>query len=373
MHVPLKMHVPLIDLKQRYLEERDDILKIIDDTLLSGNLVLTPEIKDFEEDVCSYVDSRNCVTLNSGTDAIMMALWVMGIGKGDEVITSPISFVATIGAIVHVGAKPVFVDVGNDLNINPDLIEEKITKNTKAIMPVHWTGRVCDMNRIINIAKKYNIKIIEDSAQSMGAYWNNKHGGTFGDIGIYSAHPLKNFNAIGDSGFLVTNNSDYADKINIYKNHGLVSRDNVEIFGVNSRMDTINSQILKYRLTRLDDIIKRRRKNVNLYRENLNIDQVVITPCKYEEYNSFVMFIVLCEDRDNLQKFLKNANIDSLIYYSKALHKHKAYIDKFGNHKDLVNSENLTKKVLALPVHQHLNEEQILFVCNKIKEFYNQE
>ena len=365
------MQVDLIDLKKRYVEERDDILSIIDETLKSGNLVLTPEIKEFENDICAFVNIKNCVSLNSGTDALMMALWSMGVGKGDEVITSPLSFVATIGAIIHVGAKPVFADVGDDLNINADLIEDKISKRTKVIMPVHWTGRICDMDKIIEIANKHNLKIIEDSAQAMGSYFNNQHGGTFGDIGIFSAHPLKNFNAIGDAGFLVSNNQTYTDKIKIYRNHGLVSRDNVEIFGVNSRMDTINSQILKYRLTKLDSVIKRRRKNVEIYRKNLDIDSVKIIECKKNEYNSFVMFIVLAEDRDNLQVYLKESNIESLIYYSKPLHKHLAYQKSYTEPQDLTKSENLAKKVLALPVHQHLNENQILYVCEKIKEFYN--
>ncbi|OUX36484.1 MAG: hypothetical protein CBE33_05695 [Candidatus Pelagibacter sp. TMED273] len=365
------MNVNIIDLKQRYLEERDDILNIIDKTLTSGSLVMTPEINDFEKDICKFVNSKNCSTLNSGTDALMMALWAMGIKEGDEVITSPISFVATIGAIIHVKAKPVFVDVDDDLNINTKLIEEKITSKTKVIMPVHWTGRICNMNKILDLAKKYNLKVIEDAAQAMGSFYNNKHGGTFGDIGIFSAHPLKNFNAIGDSGFLVSDNKDYIEKINVFKNHGLISRDNVEIFGVNSRMDTINSQILKYRLTKLENIINRRRNNVELYRKYLNIKELKIPECKKEEYNSFVMFIVQAENRDQLQKYLKENDIESLIYYSKPLHLHKAYKDKFGNDSFLPKSELLTSKVLALPIHQHLTEEQILHVCEKIKSFYN--
>jgi len=364
------MHVPLIDLKQRYIEEKDDIINIIDQTLTKGNLVLTPEINDFENDICKFVGSQNCVTLNSGTDALMMSLWAAGIKKGDEVITSPISFVATIGAIIHVGAKPVFVDVCDDLNINPDLIESKINKKTKAIIPVHWTGRVCKMDKIIDIAKKNNLIVIEDSAQAMGSYYNNKHGGTFGDIGIFSAHPLKNFNAIGDSGFLVTNNDHFANKINLYRNHGLASRDNVEIFGVNSRMDTVNAQILKYRLGRLENIIDRRRKNVNFYREILQIEEIVIPTCAANEKNSFVMFIVLAKERDQLKKYLDSKNIESLVYYSKPLHMHKAYIDKFSDKNNLIKSENITKKVLALPIHQHLNENQINYVCENIKNFY---
>ena len=238
------MKVAFIDLKKRYLDERKDILKIVDQTLTKGNLVLTPEIETFEKEICNYTGKKFCVTLNSGTDALMMALWSLGIGKGDEVITSPISFIATIGAIEHVGAKPVFVDVNFDLNINVDLIESKITKKTKAIMPVHWTGRICNMTKIISLAKKYNLKVIEDSAQAMGSYYKNKHAGSFGNISAFSTHPLKNLNAVGDGGFITTNNKKLYDKIKLFRSHGLKSRDNVEIFGVNSRLDSLNAEIL---------------------------------------------------------------------------------------------------------------------------------
>ena len=187
--------------------------------------------------ICKYVGAKYCLGLNSGTDALMMSLWATGISKGDEVITSPISFIASASSIIHLGAKPVFVDVKEDLNIDPDLIEKAITKKTKAIMPVHWTGRICDMNKIKKIAKKYKLLVIEDAAQAMGSYSNKKHAGTFGNISAFSTHPLKNLNALGDGGFIITDNKKYYDKIKLYRNHGLKSRDNVEIVGVNSRLD----------------------------------------------------------------------------------------------------------------------------------------
>jgi len=364
------MRVNFIDLKQRYIEEKNDLQKIINKTLKSGNLVLTPEIEEFEKKICKYVKSKYCVSLNSGTDALMLSLWSLGIKKGDEVITSPISFIATAGAIAHVGAIPKFVDVNYDLNINVELIEKKITKKTKAIMPVHWTGRICEMNKINKIAKKYNIPVIEDSAQAMGSYYKNVHGGTFGKIGIFSAHPLKNLNAIGDSGFLVTNNKNIYKKIRTYRNHGLVARDDVSFFGVNSRMDTINSQILTMRLTKLSNIIKKRRYNVNLYRKYINDKNIFIPECKNYEYNSFVMFIVLAENRDNLKKYLEKFGIQTLIYYGKPLHLHKAS-KIFGYKKgDYPIAENICNKVLALPHHQYLTKKQIIYVATKINVFY---
>ena len=194
---------------------------------------------------------KYCLGLNSGTDALMISLWSLGISRGDEVITTPLSFVASAAAISHIGAKPVFVDVGEDLNINPHKIERAITKKTKAIMPVHWGGRVCDMDLIIEISKKHKIPIIEDSAQGMGAYYKGKHSGSFGQVSAFSAHPLKNLGAIGDSGFVVTNNRKIYNKIKLYRNHGLVKRDKVLFFGVNSRMDSVNAEVLSYRLKKL--------------------------------------------------------------------------------------------------------------------------
>lgn len=364
------MKVNFIDLKQRYIEEKTDLLKCLKKTLKSGNLVLTPEIDEFENKICKYVGSKYCVSLNSGTDALMISLWALGIKKGDEVITSPISFVATAGAIAHVGAIPVFVDVDQDSNINPSLIEDKITNKTKAIIPVHWTGRISNMIQINKIAKKYKLHVIEDSAQAMGSYFNKKHGGTFSKIGIFSAHPLKNLNAIGDAGFLVTNDKKIYEKIKIYRNHGLISRDNVEFFGVNSRMDTINAVILGMRLKKLKGIISRRRNNVNLYRKLINTNHVIIPKCKKIEFNSFVMFIVLAEERDRLQKYLAKFNIQTLVYYGTPLHLHKA--SKIFSYKigDFPIAESICKKVLALPHHQHLTEKQISFVAKKINDFY---
>ena len=273
------MKIDFIDLKQRYKDEKKDLLKIFDKVLKKGSLILTKEVENFENNICDYTKSKYCLGLNSGTDGLMMALWALGIKKGDEIITTPLSFVASIGAIVHVGAVPVFVDVKNDLNINEDLIQAAITKKTKAIMPVHWTGKICEMDKIMKIAQKNKLYVIEDAAQGMGSFYKNKHAGTFGDIAAFSAHPLKNLNAIGDGGFVITNNEKLYKKINLYRNHGIKSRDYVEFFGVNSRLDSLNAEILSFRLKKLKSIITKRRKNVSLYRKYLEnsgeIGQVV--------------------------------------------------------------------------------------------------
>ena len=364
------MKVEFIDLKSRYKTEKKDILRCINHVLKKGNLVLTKELEEFEKSVCKYTGAKYCLGLNSGTDALMMSLWALGIGKGDEVITSPISFIATVGAIIHVGATPVLVDVKEDFNIDESLIEKKITSKTKAIMPVHWTGRICNMKKIRKIAKKNNLYVIEDAAQAMGSYLNKIHAGKFSDIAAFSTHPLKNLNALGDGGFVITDNKRLYEKIRLNRNHGLKSRDNVEFFGLNSRLDVLNAEVLKFRLKKLKFVNQKRRLNASIYRKNLNIDQVKIAPDKKEELNSYVMFLIQAKNRDKLQKYLTKNGIQSLIYYSKPLHKHTAS-KKFKLKSGVLPvAEKLARGVLALPHHQNLKKKQILYVCEKIKQFY---
>ena len=364
------MKVELIDLRDRFKEEGKAIIKIVEKVLSKGNLILTKEVQNFEKSICKFTGAKFCLGLNSGTDALMMSLWSSGIKRGDEVITSPISFVATANSIIHVGAKPVFVDVGDDLNINPDLIEAAITKNTKAIMPVHWTGRVCEMDKIIKIAKKYKLKIIEDAAQATGAYYKGRHAGTFGKISAFSTHPLKNLNALGDGGFIITNEKKLYDKIKLYRSHGLEGRDDAKIIGVNSRLDSLNAEVLSFRLKKLNNIINRRRRNINYYKKYIKTDKVKILNDGKNEKNAYVMFVTLAENRNKLQEYLKKFNIQSLLYYPTPLHLHNSM--KYLGYKkgNLINAERITSKVISFPHHQHLTEKQIKFVSEKINKFY---
>jgi len=365
-----ELKVPFIDLQKRYEEEKEELLSCVERVLESGHLVMTPELGAFEEKVAGYVGIKHCVGLNSGTDALMMALMALGIGRGDEVITTPISFVATIGSIVHVGATPVFADVREDQNIDPAAIEAAITPNTKAIMPVHWTGRIADMNAILDIAERHNLLVVEDSAQVMGAYYHGRHGGTFGTANAISTHPLKNLNAIGDGGFLLTDDDAVAKKVRLYRNHGLEDRDTCVLFGVNSRLDVLNAEVLSFRLDRLKSVIDRRRRNADLYREMINAEQMYIPPCKEYEENAFVMFLTQCDDRDKLQAHLGEHGIQSLVYYGRCLHLHPA-AEKLGYKKgDFPVAENQTDRVLALPHHQYLSEDQVAYVAETVNVFY---
>lgn len=362
--------VPFIDLVQRYEEERTEILACVDRALSKGHLVLTEEVAEFENEVCKYTGAKHCVSLNSGTDALMVGMWAMGIGRGDEVITTPVSFVASTGSIAHIGAKPVYADVRDDQNIDPAEIEKKITPRTKAIMPVHWVGRVADMDPIVDIAKRHNLKIIEDAAQTMGAYYKGKHGGTFGDAAAVSAHPLKNLNAIGDGGFLLTNDDELARKAKLYRNHGQEGRDNCVIFGVNSRLDVINAEVLKYRLPRVKEVVDKRRRNAEIYRNIIKPGHIYIPEEKPHEVVSYVMFITQADDRDRLQKYLADHGVQTLVYYGTALHLHKAAASLGYKRGDFPVAERQCDRVLALPHMQYLSEDQVSYAAELVNKFY---
>jgi dTDP-4-amino-4,6-dideoxygalactose transaminase len=362
--------ISLIDLQDRFEEEREELIACVERVLASGNLVMTPELGNFEGRIAESVGVKHCVGLNSGTDALMMGLMALGIGRGDEVITSPISFIATAGAIAHIGATPVFADVRDDQNIDPVEIEAKITRKTKAILPVHWTGRIADMDPILDIAAGHGLAVIEDSAQSMGAYYKGRHGGSFGQVGCFSAHPLKNLNALGDGGFMVTNDDAIAQSVRRYRNHGLIERDTCAMFGVNSRLDILNAEVLLFRLGRLPAIIEKRRANALMYRELITAAQVTIPPEKDHEANPNVMFLILADDRDRLQAHLNENGIQSLVYYGRPLHLHPACA-KYGYARgDFPVAERQADRVLALPVHQYLTEDQIHNVADAVNRFY---
>ena len=233
------MKTPYVDLKLQWRKDKSKLLPLIEKVLSKGSYVIGEEVDKFEKSIAKYCNSKYAVAFNSGTDALTFGLILLGVRKGDEVITPPNSFISSTSSIVHVGAKPVFADVLDDQNIDPKEIEKKITNKTKAIMPVHLTGRVCRMNEIKKISNKYKIPIIEDAAQSIGSKYYNKKSGTFGAISCFSVHPLKNLNACGDGGFFVTNNYEFFKKAKKLRNHGLEDRNIVKNYGYISRMDVV--------------------------------------------------------------------------------------------------------------------------------------
>ena len=365
------MKIDYVNLVKQYKLERRHLLKEIDKTLLSGDYVGGKEILNFENKIAKICNSKYAVAMNSGTDALTIALYLMGVKRGDEVITPPNSFVASTAVIIHLGAKPVFVDVKNDQNINEDLIEKKITNKTKAIMPVHLTGRMCNMEKILSISKKYKIPVIEDCAQSIMSKFKNRPSGSWGDVGCYSAHPLKNLNAIGDSGYLVTNKKDIFLKAKSLINHGMDTRNNVSNFGFVSRMDNIQASILNFRLKNLKGIIEKRRNNFKLYSKLLNRKKVFFPVETKDQFNSYHTFIIQIRNRDKLKDYLKKNGVDTAIHYPIPIHLQKA--SKFLGYKkgSFPIAEKQSKQILTLPINQYLKKKEIIYICKSINEFYS--
>ncbi len=364
------MKIKYVDLKQQWLTERKDLLPIIDKVLSTGKFIGGEEVKKFENNIKKITNTKYSVSLNSGTDALVIALTLLGVKKGDEVITPPNSFIASASCISHIGAKPVFVDVEDDLNIDPNLIEAKITKKTKAIIAVHLTGKMAKMDKITKIAKRYNIKVIEDAAQSIGSKYNNQPAGSFGSVGCFSAHPLKNLNAFGDSGYLVTNNKIISSLAKQISNHGMVNRNKVKYLGYVSRMDNLQAAILNFHLKNLNNVIKIRRRNAKLYDENLNTKYLRLPSEDKLSFDTYHTYVIKTKKRQNLINYLKSKKISTAIHYPIPIHLQEPF-KKYGYKKgDFPNTEKLSKEILTLPINQYLSEKKIIYISKIINNFF---
>ena len=368
------MPIPYVNLTKQAESQKKEILDLLNRIIKKGQFVGGYEIDKFEKNICKLINVKHCVALNSGTDALTLGLHLIGVKKGDEVITTPNSFIASAAAIVHMGAVPIFVDICNDGNIDPKDLINKISKKTKAIMPVHLSGRPCKMDKIISISKKYKIPIIEDAAQAIGTKFKNKFVGTFGKVGCFSAHPLKNLNAMGDSGYLVTDDKIIANKIKLLRNHGIKNRNDITDFGYVSRMDNFQAGILNLRLKKLKSIIAKRRSNAKLYFQNLKKLKEIKLP--YEEknqFNSFHTFIILANKRDKLKNYLEKKKISTAIHYPKLIFDQKAYTNKFKkiNSKHYPKSKYYVSNILTLPINEFITKNEIKKISNEIINFYN--
>ena len=364
------MKIEYVNLSKQYRIERNKLLKIIDKTLLTGQYIGGDQVEKFEKQISKLLKVKYCVALNSGTDALTLGLHAIGVRRGDEVITTPNSFIASTAVIVHLGAKPIFVDVKDDQCIDPNLIEKAITKKTKAIMPVHLTGKVCEMDKITQLSKKYKIPIIEDAAQAIGSKYKGKMAGSFGKVSCFSAHPLKNLNATGDSGYLVTNSKKIADFIKGIRNHGMTKRNKVRNFGYVSRMDNLQAAILNFRLKNLTKVINKRRVNAKFYINNLN-KKFIRTPKENKyEFNTYHTFVIQVNNRDKLKSFLEKKGIETAIHYPIPIHLQPAA--KKLNYKlgDFKKTELQSKKILTLPINQFLKKNNLKRICKEINRFY---
>jgi len=362
--------IPYVNIAAHWASERAELLPLIEEVLASGQYIGGSAVEAFEISAATLCETKHCIALNSGTDALVLGLVAMGVGKGDEVITPPNSFIASTAAITHVGAIPIFVDVLEDQNIDPQLIEAAITTRTKAIMPVHLTGRMARMDKIKKIAERHNIPIIEDAAQAVGSRYKNIPSGKWGKLGCFSTHPLKNLNACGDGGFLVTDDDDIALKVRLMRNHGLVNRNIATQFGFVSRMDAVQAVILNYRIAKLDEVTSKRRENAFLYRALLNCNRVLVPVDHESEFNTYHTFVIQAQDRDGLRDHLTRAGVETSIHYPVPIHLQPAA--RFLGHVegDFPNTESQAKRILTLPVNQFVTREHILTISTLVNQYY---
>ena len=368
MSIQSHERVPYVDIAAQHAPIKDELITAISEVIDSGQFIHGEQVRTFEHQFSELCEVPYSVAVNSGTDAMILALRALSVGPGDEVITVPNSFVASTSCIALVGARPVFVDVGPDLNMDVSLLEAAITPRTKAILPVHLTGRPSEMDPITEIADRHNLYVIEDCAQAVTAEYKGKKVGSIGTIGCFSLHPLKNLHVHGDGGIITTDNREIFKTIKKMHNHGLKNRDECEFWGWNSRLDEINAAIANLKLDYLDDWNKRYREIAKIYISELK--GMVKTP-KINEHEKpvFHRFIIEHEERDKLQSFLHSRDIHTTINYPIPLHLQQAAKDLNYSKGDFPVTETQSEKILSLPIYPELDDIQIEYVVDSVKEY----
>lgn len=365
-----------LDLKAQYKSIEKEIDAAIKNVLESSIFIGGPEVESFEKEIAGYCGVKYAIGLNSGTDALYLALKALDIKEGDEVITSPFTFIATAEVISACGAKPVFCDINpKTLNIDPKKIEENITQNTKAIIPVHIFGQMADMEEIMKIAKNHKLYVIEDGAQAIGAEYKNKRAGSFGDFGCFSFFPSKNLGAYGDGGMIVTNSEELANKIKLLRNHGSSPKEKYLnlVLGTNSRLDAIQAAILRVKLKYLNDWSRKRREKANYYTKQFDmLSQFIASPFTANGHTHiYHQYTVRVKDgkRDDLKKYLIDRNVPIMIYYPIPLHIQPVMKYLGYGEGDFPEAEKASKEVMSLPIYPELEEKDQDEIVGKIKEF----
>lgn len=357
------------NLKRQFLQYADEYEQKAIDILRSGWYVLGEEVKNFEKEWAQYIGTKYCVGLASGLDALWISFRLLEIGEGDEVIVCSNSYIACVMGITINGAKPVFVEPDKYDNIDVEKIEEAITDRTKAILAVHLYGQSCDMTRIMEIANKYNLRVVEDCAQSHGNHWNGKKVGTFGDIGCFSFYPSKGCGAFGDGGCIVTNDEELANKFRIFRNYGSEKRYHNIMVGSNSRLDEIQAGLLRVKLSHLDDINFERCNIAKQYLNEIKNPYVILPSVRPGADSTWHQFVIHSEYRDELMEYLKENEIGTLIHYPIPPHLSDAYKYLGKKAGDYPIAEKYADEVLSLPIYNGMTQEEISLVIKTINEF----
>lgn len=363
--------VPFIDYPTHYHRLAAEIDVAIKEVLSRGDLILRDQVRQFESNMASFLGVNYAVGVNSCTDAMLLSLRAAGLGPGDEVITVAHTFVATVAVIVHCGATPVLVEVGEDFNMDVEQIEEAISPETKAIIPVHLNGRCCDMKKLMDIASEHSLIVIEDAAQALGASFDGNKAGSFGLTGCFSFYPAKILGAVGDGGLVVTNDEELAEKIRLLRDHGRETKEDIALFGFNSRLDNLQAAILNVKFKHLPQWIERRRELARLYHGELADTPHIKLPPPPEPqgryFDVYQNYVVRAQERDRLVAHLAECGIETLISWVKPTHFHKA----LGlGHFHLPKTERISKEVISLPLNAEISNQQVEFVIDSVREFY---
>jgi len=360
------MTIPMVDLKAQYQGLKDELDREVTAVLASGHFVLGPNVQALEQEAAAYCGVKHAITCASGTDALHLALRACGIGPGDEVITTPFTFIATAEAISYTGARPVFVDIDpGTFNIDPEQVARAVTSRTRAVLPVHLYGQPADLAPVAETCRRQGLRLVEDSAQSFGAEYAGRKSGAFGDIGCFSFYPSKNLGAYGDGGMVVTDDDGLARAVRILRDHGRTATYQHALVGYNSRLDEIQAAILRVKLKRIDEYNRLRRRNAHLYTERLRGTQVAPPVEDGKGLHVYHQYTICSDRRDIIQKALGTAHIASAIYYPVPLHRQEAYLKDTAG-VILPRAEAAAAEVLSLPMYPELTESQIEQVCKTV-------
>ena len=366
------MAVPLLDLKRQFQEIEGEIKETIEEVLESQRFILGPQVKQFEEEIASYCGTRYAVGVASGSDALLLALRALGVGLGDEVVTSSFSFFASAGSISRTGARPVFLDIDPEtFNIDPSLIEAKISERTKVILPVYLFGQCADMDPILELARRYNLAVVEDAAQAIGSEYKGKRAGSIGALGCFSFFPSKNLGGYGDGGMVTTDDEELAEKVEILRKHGGRSEYNHSMIGYNSRLDALQAAILRVKLKHLDRWTSGRQENAAYYDQELaGLDGVKLPRDLGFGRHIYNQYTLRVKKRDELKEHLKEKGIGCKVYYPLPLPFQDCY--RFLGYKegDMPEAESAAQEVISIPIFPELSREEKEEVVGAISSFY---
>ena len=362
--------IKLADPKAQFLSDKEEILRAVRETLDSGQYILGPHVSSFETKFAEYLGVSHVIGVGSGTEALHIALRSLGVGAGDEVITTANTAVATVAAIVMAGAKPVFVDIDErSQNIDPNLIESSITPRTKAIIPVHLYGQVCDMRAVMDIAETHDLCVVEDCAQAAGAWHHSGRAGSIGDVGCFSFYPTKNLGALGDGGAIATSNETLAERIRLFREYGWRERFVSCQEGWNSRLDELQAAVLGIKLVHLDQDNCLRQKHAGYYQSELQDLPLQLPLCNPIASHVFHLFVIRSQQRDELVDFLRNQGIQVGIQYPIPIHLQPYYQSIVGE-MSLPNTERAAAEILSLPIYPEIPDEHIRTVAHEVRRFY---